>query len=522
MFVRNCLSTGDYVVPVPLGLPLTLQYNEDGKLQKVYKGYEESSRENISSQILKDFLHSTTLPITIPLQGGTTWVRGVLYTHTEYSNNGNLPEAITDNIILDYRYDPTKFAFFAGNIESLAMKFGGAATVNKWLVMAGFSTLSGWVIPAGLTKEAFAKLIHNERFPFRFPLIMSYIIYNLKGVSYVSTELKQYTVSRVVRYNDQNGNIKATLYNKADSNTLSVNISDVIKYNVLPNTRIVLDKYNNMIYSAPTDNKVRDKRTSTIVCSVCGKQFNANMDGEVTCPDVHCMSRMYPEFVHFLSALNMPVLGYAQYDSLVKAKKLLFISDLFELDEYKDYKLEITLANLLGSVVPISVLPDQSIIAIFANKCNNNISAFRYYISHPDKINHDLGISGHNANKLINWLTDTYNYNTLDALLDCKQISISNTNKKFEGAPIFRGKHIMITGTFTHGDKSDIILILNSYCAEVVSNLTPHVDCVVVGDMLENVDGKALNIARASNIPIYQERDFFKAYGIDEDLAENL
>ena len=30
MFVRNCLRAGDYLVPIPYGVPVTLEY-DDGK-----------------------------------------------------------------------------------------------------------------------------------------------------------------------------------------------------------------------------------------------------------------------------------------------------------------------------------------------------------------------------------------------------------------------------------------------------------------------------------------------------------
>ena len=39
MFVRNCLRAGDYLVPVPVGVPVTLEYN-DGWLSKVYLNYD--------------------------------------------------------------------------------------------------------------------------------------------------------------------------------------------------------------------------------------------------------------------------------------------------------------------------------------------------------------------------------------------------------------------------------------------------------------------------------------------------
>ena len=58
--------------------------------------------------------------------------------------------------------------------------------------------------------------------------------------------------------------------------------------------------------------------------------------------------------------------------------------------------------------------------------------------------------------------------------------------------------------------------------ATVVTDNKDTYDCVLVGDLQEDVDGSAIRYARNNGIPIMLESDFFNRYGIDEDLHANL
>ena len=80
----------------------------------------------------------------------------------------------------------------------------------------------------------------------------------------------------------------------------------------------------------------------------------------------------------------------------------------------------------------------------------------------------------------------------------------------------------MITGTFKHGTTEDIIAILQSYSATVVTQMDKKVQCVVVGDIKENIDGLAIHAARELDIPMFDETAFFDRYTIDEDLEKFL
>ena len=92
----------------------------------------------------------------------------------------------------------------------------------------------------------------------------------------------------------------------------------------------------------------------------------------------------------------------------------------------------------------------------------------------------------------------------------------------FDGAPIFRGKRIFITGSFKHGSMEEISSILNSYSAEVTFDYEGKIDLVLVGDISEGVNGVAVKNAVSLRVPIMKESDFFKRYEIDDDIQQNL
>lgn len=519
MYVRNSLCSGDFLTVVPVGLPLTLQYDARGILERVYQGYD-SDRVDISLRILSTFRSQQTLPIKIPIIGGTTWVKGVLYTSETYYSEGELPDAISDDIILAYVDHPNKFNFFAGNAESLATVFRGAAPIRNWLSMAKFNVLPGWVISGSLTRDQFIKMIDTENYTFKFPLIMSYMIYRKQEMLYMSTKLKQFVAHKITRYTDDNGYIKAKLITKSKSFSMSIDYSDVIKFNIQPDSLIVLDCYGSIIYVMNT--KKRDKVESTICCDTCGKSFNVIPSDVVMCPDVHCMSRAYATLIHFLDVLRLPRLDKCKYDEYVSKGDLTCIPDVLQIEEYCNSDISVTLVQILSAIVPVNIVSNYAVFSAFANRCNNNVRSFKYYIHHPHMIYQDLQLSSNYSDKFIQWLDDPCNVLDIDALLDSPQISVVETNKKFDGAPIFRGKSILLTGDFKHGSHSDIESILKSYSATVVTEFSENVHCVITGSTMENINGTYIRNARNLGIPVYDEMSFFNAYEIDKDLSENL
>lgn len=515
MFVKNALNAGQYVELAPVGLFITLQYNERGVLEKVF-GINE--KEDLTSSLLEPVYKS--VPTNIPIKNGTTWVEGVLYTSCQVVDQGMMPYCSIESYTKMYLDNPSQFNFFAGSVRSMAVAFRGASTIRQWLEMAGFRTLPGFLVPSELTEEKFIN-IASSKFNFQFPLIARYIVFDGVAKYNVDTQIHSHIVLRVTCYTDINGYLKATIL-CAEGYKLVVDYSDVVKYNLHANSQIVLGMNGNIIYSATTDNKKRPKRLDTVKCDVCGKKISVVFNEPTICEDEGCMSRLYPDLTHMVVKLGLPVLRESTYLDLVSSKSITCLSDVFILPEYVDCKIDTTLGALLNAIVPVRHVQDRSIFTAFANKCTNNIQTFRYYISHPEKIGCDLSMSGKAVESFKAWISVPANLLSVETILSSDNISIKLTDKKFDGEPILRGQTIMVTGKFRHGDLSTIVSILESYSATVVLDFNENVTSIVVGDLHEDVSGTAIRQGKKRHVPVIEESEFFQWYEIDNDLEENL
>ena len=176
----------------------------------------------------------------------------------------------------------------------------------------------------------------------------------------------------------------------------------------------------------------------------------------------------------------------------------------------------------MRTLVPIQDVPVDDVISDLVKHCNNNVNTLEYYIDNTSQIQIDFHLTGRFVTNLIQWFSNDKNKELLRSLLDCDHIILKESDKKFEGAPIFRNKTILISGDFVHGSQEDIASILRSYSAKVVYEFDPSIDCILLGDTHENINGVYVRKCRDHNIPVFEEFDFFKKYEIDQDLAENL
>lgn len=523
MFARNLLQAGDYVTCVPVGVPLIIQYAESGNIEKVFEFHEESEKIDISDILLQVLMKNHIVPVHIPVKGGTTFIYGALHTNKLYSNRGALPECVVDDMIADCIADPFHFKFYAGYVRSLATTFRGSVAIRQWLAVSGFACLPGYLVPMGIDEIKFEGMVANK-FPFRYPLISSYILYQKTGeVTFPKTRLSQFVVKRVDRTTDQNGYIFGQLRDKETSNIVQVPYSTVVTLDINPNSLVIVDSDGDMLAALPTDNVIRERRSKKIQCSTCGKYIQVPSEGQVRCSDSHCNSVLFPRVNYMLSKLNLPTMSYERYLEVTKQVGSVFsLVDVFDLPEYNENQIPCTLGDVIRAVVPRSIIINDNSISAICNACNDSTDVFCYYISHVDRMMSDLSLDITIWGKFFQWLEDPENVEDLKAVLGSNCIRVSSSDKKFEGAPIFRGKTIMITGSFAHGSLAEITSILASYSAAVTQTFSTAVNCVLVGDLNENTNAFAVKSARKSAIPVMQESEFFKQYDIDSDLAENL
>lgn len=521
MYLNDVLKSGQYVMPVPLGLPAVLQYDENGVIQRVYKRFEEHTI-NISHELLDVLFNDKIIPNKIPIKGGTTYVSGVFWCNYIPPYNGNLPEGTENSLIqfiIDNYENSDDVKFYAGNVKSLAVAFNGAVPIRQWLKMNKFNVLPGFLVPVKVTRESIMATFCNGDHPFNSPLISHYMIYDKSSFRIVSTELSGHIVTKdPERFLNSTGQIKSKIV--GDNWSLVTDYSDIVHYNIVKGTYLILDKYNKIIYSLfPVNADVSNKTH----CTVCGKLIKIPISGEVCCEDINCLSRLYPDILHFLNSLNLPIVSYEKYMSYVQCDELTTFSDIMLLPEYKDIEVSTSLAELLKAIIPIRDVRNRHIIEIFVNNCNQSKSVINHYMNHPDNIIEDLSMPNTtDVLSLVNWFKDIEHTSTVSTLMYVENIKIDDTLKKFEGAPIFRGKSIAVTGSFNHGSLSEIACILRSYSAEVTLNLTDDTNLVLVGSLQENTNGVLINSARMRNIPVMEEFQFFRQYEIDEDLKANL
>lgn len=525
MYVRNLLNSGDYVIPVPEGILITLQYDSTGKLQKIYQGYHEHLRTNITDALLTPFYDSRIVPTTIPLHGGTTWVTGVLYTPTSCWEAGSLPECIVNQLKTQFIADHSQFTFYAGTASSLAASFQGRPSIHTWLQIAKFTTMYGFIVPYKFNRTTLSQIIKSAKAPYSLNKIVSYLIFRGGEVLCQSSKEQQFVISKVSKYLEPDGRIMAKIYGKTDD-ALVVNYSDVVRYNLQTNTGVVLDEDNHVVCTAVTDNKHRDKRGSTLTCSCCGAIIEVPETGDTICSNEHCVSRLYPRLEQFLDTLRMPIISYETFWKYVSNNMITNLSDIFLVPEYVNFNISVTWSKLLTAVVPFEVVPNPAIFTTFTSKCKNTFKTVMYYLHNPSLIAGELRMTDPISTKFAKWLTEGGNVLDIEAIIDCPNITLTATNRAFDGAPIFRNQVIYITGTFTHGPLDIIESILRSYGADVMYELSDSVTWVLVGDEPENVNSGAVRKAKNRRIPVFTESKFFEEFEIDSDLVavgvENL
>lgn len=531
MYVRNVLKSGDYFSAVPIGIPVTLQYSEKGNLEKIFIGFSHEA-EYRSDDILSTFRRTSKDKLHIPLPGGTTWVQGVLYTSKEIFKNtafGLLPQSCLPEMIQDYLEDPNNYSFYAGSVETMATKFHGALAVRQWLASVGFELLPGWLVPADLDRDKFVNMVtksNDIHFPPAF--ISAYIIYHIDDVECVDTGIFCTYVKQVNKCYNEYGELYAQLVRDPD-NFVKVSYNDVVNYNIQPNSCVILDKYFNVLYSTSLDNKKREKRSNKVACPVCSSMIDVPVNGEVRCPNEKCASRMKSRIKRMLHMLDLPEVTEEQYKSITSGvEDSVSLARVFLFDPYKSMKIEKSISQIVESVIPSEARISKDTIQSFINRCNNNLDSVLYFVDHPDKIPSGLDMTSSRSDtpvqqvmNLVNWLSNKDNSFDIRSMFDVTCITVVASQKRFEGAPIFRGKSMYLTGRFVHGTREDIESILRSYSAEITKDID-SASCVIVGDTKEDINGQILIKARRAQIPVFEESAFFERYEIDQDLSQNL
>lgn len=525
LVTKTFCRPGSLIYIVPTGLLVTLRYDAHGELNGVFKGYAahgDDLGEEISGDFLQAILKNGLVPPSVRITGTTTVAWGVFYSDEFKSPIGKVPECEYDRIIADIISGNIKYKFYIGNVDSGAASISNPTSLNTWGKMSGFDILPSWLIPSDATDTSLKDFVSsNIHYPFKYPLISGYIVYEgaVKPYFY-PLNLQTVTVTGATKYVSHSGYIKYRVQYGSDE-TITMNYPDAAFYNIKKGSQLVLDG-DTVIWSNTKSSNHSDRLAKRIVCKSCGKILDVPDTGYMTCSDPYCTSLLYPRIERLCKVLDLEVLTKEKFDKYVENSDLQILPDLLLLPEYKDVKIKKNLWEIIFACLSVEVLTDTQWLIKFCNRCNNNYQTVKYYFDSPVKIYTELDMNV--SRRLATWLSIPRNILELDTIINSSQIELEVHDRimSFDGAPIFRNKTIYITGAFKHGTIAEIRAILESYSATVVTDFDDYVQCVLVGDIKDNLDGQAILAARELHIPIFNESEFFAKYTIDEDLEKFL
>ena len=530
LVTKTFCKPGSLVYIVPTGLLVSLRYDAHGKLNLIAKGYFEQGDSAIEdAAISEDFLKAVVLnglvPGSIQVSGTSTIIWGVFYSDVFKTPIGEVPTCEYDRIINDIISGNIKYKFYIGHMDSGALAISNPTSLNTWGKMVGFDILPTWLMPSDANDRSLKDYISsNIHYPFKYPLISGYIVYEGATKPYFyPLDLHTITVKDTQKYVNHSGYIKYRVKygGSNDTDELVMNYPDAAFYNIKKGSQLVLDG-ETVIWSNTKSSNHSDRLPKRLVCKSCGKIIDVPDTGIMTCSNPYCTSLLYPRIERFCKVLGLDVLSKEQFDKYVSSNDLQIFPDLLLLPEYKDVKIQKNLWEIIFACMPMEVGADKQWLIKFCNRCNNNYQTVKFYFEGPLRIYTELDMNV--SRRLANWLSEPRNIIELDTVITSDQIDIAVQDKimSFDGAPIFRNKTIYITGTFKHGSHQDIQAILESYSATVVTDFDNYVQCVLVGDIKDGIEGQAILAARDLKLPIFNESEFFEKYEIDSDLEKYL
>lgn len=527
LVAKTFCRPGSVVCIVPTGLLVTLRYDAHGTLNLVSKGFYVNGDPNMETTAISDEFRKTIVlqglvPGSIQITKTSTAIWGVFYSDVFKSTVGDVPSCEFDRIIEDIISGNIKYKFYIGHVDSGSASIKNTTALNTWSKMAGFDMLPTWLVPTDATDKSFKDYVtSNIHYPFKYPLVSGYIVYEGANMPYFyPLNLHTVKVNDTLKYVNHSGYIKYKV-ECGEGDCLYMNYPDAAFYNVQKDSQLVLDG-ETVIWSNTKSSDHSNRLPKRLVCKSCGKILDVPDSGYMTCSNPHCTSLLYPRIEKFCKVLGLDVLTKEDFDKYVDDSSLQLFPDLLLLPEYKDITIKKNLWEIIFACLPIDAGVDKQGLIKFCNRCNNNYQTVKYYFDGPIRIYTELDMNV--SRRFANWLSESQNILELDTIINSKQVEIAVRDKilSFDGAPIFRNKSIFITGTFKHGSKAEIQAILESYSATVVTDFDQHIQCVLVGDIKDGIEGQAILMAKELHLPIFNESEFFARYEIDSDLEKYI
>ena len=516
---KTVCPAGSLLYIIPTGLQVVLHYNVRGNLSNIYLGFDK--KQDLGEDFLKSVLQRNLAPNAVQANSGATDVYGVFYSDTLTCDNGIIPECEYDRIQSDILSGGSGYNFYVGKVVTGSVTLLTSAAVITWCSVNNFKPLTSWLVSEDVDDKVFAQRLKDLGYSFSFPHIAGYIIY--EGTTepyYYPVNLRTAKITKAKKFTDTNGYIKYKV-SYGEDKEIVLNYPDAVNLNLQEGSQVLLDR-SHIIWSSTVSSNVSNRLAKRITCEFCHKILDVPEVGAMCCSDSSCTSLLYSRIEHFCSVLDLKAPSYSAYKKLVKENSIQILPDVLLLPEYSDVTIKKHLWQVIKAVIPAEIGISDEWLIKFCNKCNNNYSTIKYYFEGPLRIATELDIEI--PIRFAKWLNESKNLVELDTIVNSSQISYtdSGTLVGFDAPLLFLHKTIYITGAFKHGNTQDIITILQSYGATVVTDFDEFINFVVVGDIKDNINGEAIQGARALNIPVVDEEYFFNYYGITQDLENNL
>ena len=518
MFVRNLLQPGDFVELVPMGMNVTLRYGDEGLLESVAIGHDlDNLVELLPEATVQAFRDRVIMPVSIPVKGGTTWVRGVITYPDLRPEDGELPAAAHPAIYRKIEMGVfNDMIFMAMDVVSLATTFSGIQSIRSWLQMNKFHVLPAILMPAKIDEATIlsAMKLHLTDY---LPVVQTYAIYRASGTVIQDSGVTVETVITSHRHMDDHGIFYLEIvFDKLGVVKFPYGVA--IKFNMKAGTRVYFNEAGHPFFSTYAGVPM----PNTFTCPLCGNTICAVPDGDTICTELSCASHLYAQYLHFCNTVHLKPIGYTDVARMIADGEVMMLSDVVEKTVPENYKVLVTPTAFLSSLIPSDQLRDRSFLSKFTGNCNNSMETISYFVSNPAKIATVLDMERQAVDQMMTWCSRPENVLLFNTMLDLPFIKVEIMSARFDGEPIFRGMTLTLTGAFRHGNLDDMFAILKSFDATVVTELRDTTTVVILGDLQEGVNGRLVKQARKKHIPVVTESQFFEKYNLDADLKENL
>jgi hypothetical protein len=516
---KTFCPAGSLLYIVPTGLQVTLHYNALGNITDVYQGFDRAV--HLGEDFMKAIVRMGLVPNAVHANSGATDVCGVFYSDRFECSNGLLPNCEYDRIISEIMSGTSGYKLYVGKVVTGSVTLTNAPALISWASLNNFQLLDSWFMPEEANDQVLHSYTKSINYKFKYPLIAGYLIYeSFNEPYYKSTDLRTATINKAKKYTDLNGYIKYDI-SYGDDTTLTLNYPEAVQFNIFEKSQIVLDRHQ-IIWCSTTSSETSHRLSKRLTCEFCHKILDVPEAGVMQCTDDTCKSLLYNRINRLCTTLEIKAPSYSAFKKLAKNDEIQSLPDLFLLPDYQELTIDKPLWEVIKAVIPAELGVADDWLIQLCNKCHNEFETVNYYFNGPLRINTELDMEV--PIRLARWLDNARNMNELSTIVNSNQIHLRGTGclANFNAPLLFLHKTIYITGVFKSGSQMDIITILQSYGAAVVTEFDEYIDYVVVGDIKENINGEAIQGARSLGIPVIDESVFFNHFGIDQDLANNL